>query len=150
MQVKDLMSKKLYCCTPVDTIQTAAGLMKNNDVGAIAVVNDCSERKLVGIITDRDICVKAVAVGGSTALKVNDLMSKALVTCSPDESIEACEAKMERSQVRRIPVIDARGICLGVVSQADIALRDTAEHTHHTIAAISQHRPQSLMTASAP
>ena len=148
MNVKDVMSKTLFCCTPDDAIQSAAELMKNNDVGAIPVVNDCTERRLVGIITDRDICIKVVAAGKSTGtMKVSDVMSKKMVTCGPDESLDACEAKMERNQVRRIPVIDAKGACIGIVAQADIALRDTAEHTQHIVAAISQHRIQTAAHA---
>jgi len=148
MKVQDVMSKTLFCCTPADSVQKAAELMKANDVGSVPVVNDCNERKLLGIVTDRDICVKAVASGKSNStLKVSEVMTKGPVTCGPDESIEECEAKMVRNQVRRIPVIDSRGICIGVVAQADIALRDTAEHTHHTVAAISQHRSQPQMAA---
>jgi CBS domain-containing protein len=150
MNVKDVMSTTLFCCTPADAIQKAAELMKSNDVGAIPVVNDCTERKLLGIITDRDICIKAVATGKLTgAIKVSEVMSKATVTCGPDESLEACENKMERYQVRRVPVIDAKGTCIGIVAQADIALRDTAEHTHHTVAAISKHPTQSQTRAHA-
>ena len=55
MKIEEMMSKNLFCCTPTDGIQQAAKLMKDNDVGAIPVVNDCNERKLLGIITDRDI-----------------------------------------------------------------------------------------------
>lgn len=143
MKVKDIMSKTLVCCTAADSIQKAAELMKANDVGSLPVVNDCNERKLLGIITDRDICINAVAAGKSNgAVTVSEVMTKTPVTCSPDDSIEECEAKMERNQVRRIPVIDSRGLCVGIVAQADIALRDTAQHTHHTVAAISQHRSQ--------
>ena len=152
MNVQGIMSKTVFCCTPADTIQQAATLMKDNDVGAIPVVNDCNERKLLGIITDRDICVKAVATGKSAGeVKVSEVMTSKPATCGLDESIEACEAIMERNQVRRIPVTDTRGVCIGMVSQADIALHDTAEHTHHTLAAISQHhaQPQSRMAASA-
>jgi CBS domain-containing protein len=137
------MSKTLFCCTPADAIQKAAELMKANDIGSLPVVNDCNDKKLFGIITDRDICIKAVAAGKSNStVKVSEVMTKGPVTCGPDKSIEACEALMERMQVRRIPVVDAQGACIGIVSQADIALRDTAEHTSQTVAAISQHRHQ--------
>ena len=152
MKAKDVMSKTLFCCTPADSIQNAAALMKDNDVGAIPVVNDCKERKLLGIVTDRDICVKAVATGKSNGtMKISEVMTKGPTTCGPDEPIEACEALMERKQVRRIPVVDTHGVCIGIVSQADIALHDTAEHTYHTVATISQHRaqPQSQIAATA-
>ena len=61
-------------------------------------------------------------------------------TCRADESIEGCESLMKRHQVRRIPVVDASGVCVGIVSQADIALSDTPEHIKDTLAAVSQQR----------
>ena len=143
MRVEEMMSKNLFCCTPTDGIQQAAKLMKDNDVGAIPVVNDCNERKLLGIITDRDICVNAVAMGKSIGTtKVSEVMTNKPATCGPEESIEACEATMERNQVRRIPVVDTYGVCIGMVSQADIALHDTAEQTYKTLAAVSRHHAQ--------
>src|SRR5260370_18280365 len=134
MKVEEMMSKNLFCCTPTDGIQQAAKLMKDNDVGAIPVVNDCNERKLLGIITDRDICVNAVAMGKSIGTtKVSEVMTNKPATCGPEESIEACEATMERNQVRRIPVVDMDGVCIGMVSPAHIALPHTAEHTYKPV-----------------
>src|SRR6266849_2598664 len=76
MRVEEMMSKNLFCCTPTDGIQQTAKLMKDNDVGAIPVVNDCNERKLLGIITDRDICMKVVAQGNLTSTaKVSEAMT---------------------------------------------------------------------------
>jgi CBS domain-containing protein len=145
MKVQDIMSKTLSCCAATDTLQRAAQLMKEHDVGAIPVVNDCGERKLLGIITDRDICMKVVAQGNLTsAAKVSEAMTSTPATCGPNDSIEGCESLMKRHQVRRIPVVDSTGVCMGMVSQADIALRDTPEHIKDTLAAVSRHhaRPQ--------
>ena len=143
MQVKDLMTKTPFCCTEDDTLQHAASLMKQHDVGSVPVVNNCDDRKLLGIVTDRDICIKAVAADkGTSSVKVSEVMTRALHTCNVDDPAESCEALMERYQVRRVPVIDSRGICVGIVSQADIALRDSAEHTGQTVAAISRHAAQ--------
>jgi len=150
MKVREVMTKTPVCCMSVDSLQTAADLMKSHDVGAVPVVNNYTERKLLGIVTDRDICIKAVALGKINGMiKVMDVMTKSPITCRPDDSIEACESKMERNQVRRIPVIDAQGVCIGIVAQADIALRDIAEHTSHTVAAISQHHAPAPATAHA-
>lgn len=137
------MSKTLSCCAATDTLQKAAQLMKEQDVGAIPVVNDCDERKLLGIITDRDICMKVVAQGNLTSTaKVAEAMTSTLTTCRPDESIEGCESLMKRHQVRRIPVVDSRGVCVGIVSQADIALRDTPEHIQrHSGGSVAAPRP---------
>ena len=130
-----------FLLAATDTLQRAAQLMKEHDVGAIPVVNDCDERRLLGIITDRDICMKVVAQGNLTSTaKVSEAMTSTPATCRPNESIEGCESLMKRHQVRRIPVVDSSGVCLGMVSQADIALRDTPEHIKDTLAAVSQHR----------
>ena len=142
MRVKDLMTKTPFCCTEGDTIQHAASLMKMHDVGSVPIVNNCDERKLLGIVTDRDICIKAVATRKETSsIKVSEVMTNALHTCRVDDSVESCEALMERYQVRRVPVVDSHGICVGIVSQADVALRDSDEHTGYTVAAISKHTP---------
>lgn len=137
MKVKDVMSKTPFCCTATDSIQNVAELMRKHEIGAIPVVASCVDRKLVGIVTDRDICVRAVAAGNSRAL-VGQIMTRSPVTCGPEESIEDCETKMEEHQVRRIPVLDVQGCCIGIVAQADIALHDSSDHTYRTIAAISQ------------
>ena len=151
MKVQDIMSKTLSCCAATDNLQKAAQLMKEQDVGAIPVVNDCDERKLLGIITDRDICMKVVAQGNLTSTaQVSEAMTSTPATCRPDESIEGCESLMKRHQVRRIPVVDSSGVCVGIVSQADIALRDTPEHIKDTLAAVSQYRarPQGQAVAA--
>lgn len=114
-----------------------------HDVGSIPVVNDCNERKLVGIVTDRDICLKVVEAGKSHDCSVSEIMSKSLITSHVDDTIEACEMKMERYQVRRVPVVNSHGICVGIVSQADIALHDSAKHIAETVAGISRHRVES-------
>jgi len=149
MKAKDIMSKTLFCCTAEDSIQQAAKLMKDNDVGALPVVNDCKERKLLGIITDRDICLQAVALGKPVdKMKVSEAMTKSPITCSADDSIETCESLMRRNQVRRIPVVDARGMCMGLISQADVALHDTAEHIQQTMAALSRHQAHGHVAAA--
>lgn len=111
MKAKDLMSKQLFCCTPADSIQTAAKLMKGNNVGAIAVVNDCTHRIFAGVITDRDICMKVVAERKASTTSVRDAMSTKIFACKPDDSLESCEQLMSLNQVRRIPVISSSGEC---------------------------------------
>src|SRR5260370_2351088 len=126
MKVQDIMSKTLSCCAATDPLQKAAQLMKEQDVGAIPVVNDCDERKLLGIITDRDICMKVVAQGHLTgAAKVSEAMTSAPATCRPDESIEGCESLMKRHQVRRIPVVHSNVACLSILSSTTVIPRRT-------------------------
>lgn len=124
MRIQDIMTADPACCTPDMRLQDVARLMLDNDCGEIPVVDDFETRRLVGVVTDRDIAVRAVAEGRSpTDTKVSDVMSSSVVTARLDSSAdEACEL-MEENQVRRIPVVDREGRCCGIVSQADIALR---------------------------
>ena len=138
LKVGDVMTKVPCCCKETDTVRHAAELMRSHDVGSLPVVNNCEERKLLGIVTDRDICLKIVGAGKASSSHVADAMKKSVTTSHVDDLLEACEEKMERHQVRRVPVVDSHGVCVGIVAQADIALHDSAEHTSETVAAISK------------
>jgi len=139
MLVKDLMTSAVVWCTPWDTAQRAASLMKAHGVGAIAVVADPSDPLLEGIVTDRDLCCGVVAAGEKAdAIQVADLMTRIPVTCSPHDTLEECEELMQEGQVRRIPVVNNRGRCVGIVAQADIALHAPASQVASTSKEISK------------
>ena len=139
MLVKDLMTSAVEWCTPWDTAQRAASLMKEHGVGAIAVVAEPSDSLLEGIVTDRDLCCGVVAAGkNADAVQVVDLMTRIPVTCGPEDTLEECEELMQEGQVRRIPVVNNRGRCIGIVSQADIALHAPASQVASTIKEISK------------
>ena len=139
MLVKDLMTSAVVWCTPWDTAQRAASLMKAHGVGAIAVVADPSDPLLEGIVTDRDLCCGVVAAGkNADAVQVADLMTRIPVTCGPEDTLEECEELMQEGQVRRIPVVNNRGRCIGIVAQADIALHAPASQVASTIKEISK------------
>jgi CBS domain-containing protein len=139
MLVSELMSKHVVCCTPWDTAQTAASLMKTYGVGAIPVVFDTANALLEGIVTDRDLCCGVVAGGKkANAIKIAELMTRVPVTCEPDDTLEFCEKLMQENQVRRIPVVDKRGRCIGIVAQADVALHAPAVEVAKTVAEISK------------
>jgi signal-transduction protein with cAMP-binding, CBS, and nucleotidyltransferase domain len=76
---------------------------------------------VVGIVTDRDLAIRAIASGKDFNTKLNDLMTPMASCCGPDDDLRDVEQKMAELQVRRIPIIDADGRCVGIVSQADIA-----------------------------
>jgi len=104
--------------------------MKTEDVGAVPVVESSSSRKLVGIITDRDIAVKAVATGRSVeSTTVKEVMTTDVVTCREDEDVDKAVARMAERQVRRLPVVDVNGTMCGIISQADIATRVNQDKT---------------------
>lgn len=132
MRITDIMTPDPVCSTPETMLPEVARLMVENDCGEIPIVNNLESRKLVGVITDRDIVCRAIAEDKNPAqTRVSDIMSTSVVTVSEDADIQECCEKMEQHQVRRIPVLDAGGRVCGIVAQADIArqtgIRETAE-----------------------
>jgi len=139
MFVRELMTNEVVCCTPWDTARAAASLMKEHEVGAIPVVSELSDPLLEGIVTDRDLCCGVVADGkNADTVQLSELMTPVPVTCEPDYSIEECEELMQENQVRRIPVVDKRGRCVGMVTQADLALHAPVEQVAKTVREISK------------
>jgi CBS domain-containing protein len=139
MLVKELMTNEVVCCTPWDTARAAASLMKKHGVGAIPVVSELSDPLLEGIVTDRDLCCGVVAdAKNADAIKISELMTPVPVTCEPEYTVEECGELMQENQVRRIPVVDRRGRCVGIVAQADIALHTPAAQVAKTMKEISK------------
>jgi CBS domain-containing protein len=128
MLCRDIMTPDPKFCCPQDSVTRAAEIMCEEDVGPVPVVRDQNDRKLEGIITDRDVAIKVVAAGRDPrSTCVQDIMSKDVVTCCPDDDYSKALETMARHQVRRIPVLDERGSLVGIISQADVA-RQSAEH----------------------
>ena len=124
MQVKELMTTDPQCCTADTSLPEVARMMIANDCGEIPVIDNNSSRVPIGVVTDRDIVCRTVANGlNPVELTVADCMSKPCLTVTPDMSLEECCRIMEQRQIRRVPVVDARGSCCGIVSLADIALQ---------------------------
>lgn len=120
MKVKDIMSKPAAVCRAGDTLNTAAQLMWQHDCGALPVVND--DGSVVGMITDRDICMSAYTQGTPLpAIQVSSAMAWEVASCRADASLDAAERLMRERKVRRIPVLDAAGRPLGVLSLNDLA-----------------------------
>ncbi len=139
MLVKQVISKNLFFCTPSDSAQTAAATMKTNGVGALPVVSDSVNRKLEGIITDRDLCCGVVATARlAEGTKISELMTRDPITCAPENTLEDCEELMKKHQIRRLPVIDKAGQCIGMIAQADIALHAPPIKVGRILAEISK------------
>jgi CBS domain-containing protein len=117
---RDVMTPDPACCSPSTTLDQVAKLMRQNDCGEIPVVDETD--RPVGVITDRDIVCRVVAEGHNPmAYTADRCMTEAVVTVRTDEPIDDVISAMERHQIRRVPVVDEKGCCAGIISQADIA-----------------------------
>lgn len=126
MKARELMTEEVACCTPDQTIQEAAQLMRDNDCGCVPVVEDTKTNRIVGLVTDRDITCRCTAEGKGPEALVRDAMSRDPKSCGPDDDVATVEKIMAEGQVRRVPVVDDRGCCVGIIAQADLALKEGA------------------------
>jgi CBS domain-containing protein len=139
MKIKDIMTKSPACCTPETSLREVAAMFVDNDCGAVPVVDSVNTRRPIGIVTDRDIACRTVAKGlNALELTARDCMSSPSVTVSQDASLDEAIRLMEESRVRRLPVVDERGRCIGVVAQADIALSAGQGKTAEVVREISR------------
>jgi CBS domain-containing protein len=138
MTVRDIMTPNPASCTPEDSAQRAALVMRNLDVGAVPIVDNEMDRRPVGIVTDRDLCSGVVAHGlDPTTARLGDLMTGSPVCCRPEDSVDAVSELMQARQVRRITVVDAAGTLCGIVAMADLA-RKVPREAGEAIAEVSQ------------
>lgn len=120
MKVRDLMSTHIRCCEEYCTLNTAAEIMWNHDIGCVPIVNH--EGLIIGMLTDRDICMAAYFQGVPlTAVSVTSAMSTEVQTCGEDDDTSAALALMREKQVHRLPVIDAERRPVGMISINDLA-----------------------------
>lgn len=126
MKVKDIMTKDPACCAQDASLREAAALMVEHDCGCIPVVENEGSRKLVGVVTDRDIVCRTVAKGENPLnKKAKDAMSTPVESVAPDADLEECCRLMEHDQVRRLTVVDQQQRCVGIITQAQIAKADS-------------------------
>jgi CBS domain-containing protein len=141
VKARQVMTPNPICCLPTDTAQYVAGLLRDNDIGSVPVVKNQKSRKLVGIITDRDLCCAVVAAGlEGKAILIRQLLSKNPVKCHIEDDLERCIEAMERYQVRRLPVVDDQDHCVGIISQADMALKAKPPAAARVVTGVSKVR----------
>ncbi|PYX61963.1 MAG: CBS domain-containing protein [Acidobacteria bacterium] len=139
MKIREVMSPNPVCCLPTDSAQRVARTMCDHNIGSVPIVIDQDARKLVGVITDRDLCCSVVADGlDPKATAIEKFMTLNPVTCREGENVENCERLMQEHQIRRIPIVDAEDRVIGIVAQADLALKDKPERVSKTVAEISK------------
>ena len=137
----DIMTKDLVFSHPTDTVDDVAKLMKKEDIGPVLIVEKGDQgKRLVGIVTDRDLAIKVVGEGRDPKkTKVKDVMTTKVVTCRADDDVQNAMNAMAQHQLRRIPVVDEYGTLVGIISQADVATRvDEPEQTAEVVREISQ------------
>lgn len=126
MKVDELMTRNPASVTPADTARDAARAMEKNDCGALPVVESENEKRLIGMITDRDIAIRGVAKGKGPDALVRDLMTDGPDAARIGDDMKTVKQIMTRNQVRRVPIIDADNRLVGIIAQADLARNDDA------------------------
>jgi len=141
MKVHEVMTPNPMCCIPADAATRAALIMRELNVGIVPVVKSSTEQRLVGVVTDRDLCLGVVAMDQHPqAVPVQRCMTTNMVACQPHEDILRAADLMEEHQVRRIPVVDPQGNLQGMISTADICQRSnlSSDMTHHILKKVTE------------
>ena len=124
MKVKDCMCNDVCCVKPETTVSEVAKLMGQNHIGCIPVCNE--NNQICGIVTDRDILLRAVACDKDTkTCKVSDIMTCDVCTCQEDEEMSNAQNKMSKHQIRRLPVCDNNNQVVGILTIGDLTHYDT-------------------------
>jgi CBS domain-containing protein len=122
MRIEQVMHKEVGSVRPDQSLNDAARIMWERDCGCVPVLGDDGTGRVIAMLTDRDICMAAYTRGRSLCeIPVRDAMSSGVSACGPSDSIEDAEAVLRKAQVRRLPVVDAAGQLVGIVSLSDIA-----------------------------
>jgi CBS domain-containing protein len=116
---RDIMTTSVKTASPESTLREVAAMLRDGDMGSVPIV---SEGKLAGIVTDRDIVVRAIAEGSSPDTPVAEAMTKEVFSVKPDDFAFEAARLMGDKQVRRLPVVDSEGALAGIIALADIAL----------------------------
>jgi len=133
--VRDVMTSNVRAAASTESLADAAQMMKEEDVGSLPVVED---DRLIGILTDRDIIVRAVAERvDPQSISVGDVASRELVTVEPDQDLDEALSLMARHRVRRLPVV-ADGRLVGILAQADVAIEAKEKNAGEMLEEISQ------------
>jgi len=126
--IEEIMAESPACCTRDDFVQVAASIMERFDTGIVPVTDTVGEPgKLVGVVTDRDLCLRVLAEGRDpNQVRVGEVMSTKLTTCKPSEKIEQALEHMARAQVRRLPVVNRDFEAVGMLTLGDIVRHKAA------------------------
>jgi CBS domain-containing protein len=141
MKIQDVMTPNPMWCLPEDSSIQAARIMRELNVGILPVVKSSTDHSLVGVVTDRDLCLGVIAMDQHPqTVPVQKCMTTNMIACQPNEDIDRAAELMEEHQVRRIPVLDPEGILQGMVSSTDICQRSnlSPDTTHHLLKKVKE------------
>ncbi len=150
MNVDEIMTKDVQCCGPDTNLAAAAKMMWDSDCGALPILN--MQGRVLGMITDRDICMATSTKNRvPSAITVGETSSGKAITCRPDDDIHTALDRMEQGRVRRLPVVDEDGMLQGILSMNDLILAAgehrgrsapelSVEDVMHALKTISGHR----------
>ncbi|MCD9026547.1 CBS domain-containing protein [Cohnella silvisoli] len=140
-KIADIMSDDCVTVTPQDNIYQVAMLMKDHDIGFVPVIEG---RKLVGVVTDRDLVIRGYADKLSDSTSVREVLTEDVQTVSSNMSVDEAATIMASSQIRRLPVVDD-GQLMGVVSLGDLAVREIfVNEAGEALSDISEHGNQTF------
>jgi CBS domain-containing protein len=131
MRIEQLMTTRVHSCKPADTLERAAQLMWDHDCGCVPVCEgDGTAARIVGVITDRDICMCTLFQGQPLrSLRVGDAMAREVHVCRSSNTVGEAEKIMRNARIRRLPVIDEQDALVGMISVADLVREATREQT---------------------
>ena len=122
MRVSEIMTRSVVTCRPEQFASDAAGLMWEHDCGCVPITDASADGDLVGIVTDRDLCMAAYTRGLPLhEIRVDSIMAPVVQTCRPSDTLEEAERRMSEAKVRRIPIVGGAGEVVGILSLSDIA-----------------------------
>ncbi|MGH9319735.1 MAG: CBS domain-containing protein [Vicinamibacteria bacterium] len=142
MKCSEVMTTEIVFSLPSESLDQVAKKMESADIGPVPIVEDQTNRKLIGMVTDRDLALRAVARGlDPKTTRAEEVMSRDIVTCNGNEDVQKALDLMGKHQVRRLPIADSDGRLVGIISQADVATRlGESEKTAEMVEEISEPR----------
>lgn len=121
---EEIMTPNPICCLPTDSVKKVAEIMLRENLGPIPVIDNVQSRKVIGILTDRDLVLKIIAEGcDAEKTKVESVMTRKVISCRADDDVQKAIDSMSEHQLRRVLVVDKVNKILGIISQADVATR---------------------------
>ena len=145
MKVKDAMKTDVGACSTEDSLMKAADVMRLRDCGVVPIIDD--EKNVVGMLTDRDVCLAIVARNRKASdVKTKDLLMNKAITCFADDDLESALRKMRKHQIKRLAVVDADNKLVGMLTISDVLLsvrkdKSLKKKIYTTIKAIAKPRP---------